>query len=530
MPELASILEREGRKVDLEPGHYERLLRRRDRRRRNRRIGSTLLAVAIAAATISYAVNVIRDRRDQIPMDRITSRNVAHLSLAWTAAAQASAGTPGSPTVLDGIVYVDVGANGGTSGIQGFPLACRATGQTCEAVWSSLTSHELSGVVVDDERVYVGEGVTGSGHTAPQFTRYGVDAFARACSDRCRPVWTTRTAKGLDPIAVIGDRLYVRAGKRLEAYARSCGQPMCHPLWTATDVGPPTLVSGRAIVRTRRGVAMFMSACWTAHGPACPEVGSATIDVTSDPVSLPPPIVEDRRLLLDDETGIQAFPVECRGACRPEWQAKLPGGPGFQPVVTNGMVVAVTRDGSELAAFRIDCPTTRADGTCPPEWTAHPDGGIGFPPVVSGDRVTVGADLGSSLVAYPLSCVGECVPAWTAQLADSITFAPVVNEDVVMVSGVRGVTAFADGCVDRCPPLFHWDLPTGSPQISPIIDDDTVLVIGGDGLYALRLGADPEAIAQTPDRDGGFPVGVVALSVGGVIAIAAIRRRWSSSR
>lgn len=48
MPSVSELLERESRKVDLERGHFERLLRRRDRKRRNQRIGAGALAITLA--------------------------------------------------------------------------------------------------------------------------------------------------------------------------------------------------------------------------------------------------------------------------------------------------------------------------------------------------------------------------------------------------------------------------------------------------------------------------------------------------
>jgi Tol biopolymer transport system component len=48
MPSLSELLEREGRSVDLEPGDFERLLRRRDRKRLNRRVSAGALAIVLA--------------------------------------------------------------------------------------------------------------------------------------------------------------------------------------------------------------------------------------------------------------------------------------------------------------------------------------------------------------------------------------------------------------------------------------------------------------------------------------------------
>jgi len=51
MPKIADVLERESRTVDLEQGDFERLLARRDRRRRNRRIRAGIVGVIVALAT-----------------------------------------------------------------------------------------------------------------------------------------------------------------------------------------------------------------------------------------------------------------------------------------------------------------------------------------------------------------------------------------------------------------------------------------------------------------------------------------------
>ena len=50
MPRIANALERESRTVDLEPGDFERLLGRRERKQRNRRIRAGSLGVIIALA------------------------------------------------------------------------------------------------------------------------------------------------------------------------------------------------------------------------------------------------------------------------------------------------------------------------------------------------------------------------------------------------------------------------------------------------------------------------------------------------
>ncbi|HKZ75584.1 MAG TPA: hypothetical protein VJ259_02865 [Actinomycetota bacterium] len=49
MSNVAELLERESRTVDLEPGEFERLTRRRDRKQRNRRVAAGVLGIAVFA-------------------------------------------------------------------------------------------------------------------------------------------------------------------------------------------------------------------------------------------------------------------------------------------------------------------------------------------------------------------------------------------------------------------------------------------------------------------------------------------------
>lgn len=68
MPDLASILERESRTVEA-PGDFERLVRRRDRRRRNRRIGAVVIALAISSLAIVGLVRAFGVAERTTPAD-----------------------------------------------------------------------------------------------------------------------------------------------------------------------------------------------------------------------------------------------------------------------------------------------------------------------------------------------------------------------------------------------------------------------------------------------------------------------------
>jgi MYXO-CTERM domain-containing protein len=58
MPSVRELLERERQTVDLERGHFERLTRRRDRKRRNRQIGAAVLTIVIALLSVTGIVRV----------------------------------------------------------------------------------------------------------------------------------------------------------------------------------------------------------------------------------------------------------------------------------------------------------------------------------------------------------------------------------------------------------------------------------------------------------------------------------------
>jgi hypothetical protein len=60
MSSVAELLEREGATVDLEPGDFDRLLRRRDRKRRNRRLFAGALAIFLALVSFVALTRAFR--------------------------------------------------------------------------------------------------------------------------------------------------------------------------------------------------------------------------------------------------------------------------------------------------------------------------------------------------------------------------------------------------------------------------------------------------------------------------------------
>src|SRR5215467_11487618 len=72
MPELADLLERKSGFVDLAPGGFERLARRRERHLRNRRIGAGVLALMVALAAVAAIQRANRTKEVPIGLSSVT--------------------------------------------------------------------------------------------------------------------------------------------------------------------------------------------------------------------------------------------------------------------------------------------------------------------------------------------------------------------------------------------------------------------------------------------------------------------------
>jgi hypothetical protein len=68
MSDIAELLERESRTVDIEPGGFERLSHRRDRRQWNRRIAAAVVALLVVAATVGGLIRAFSSH--SIPADK----------------------------------------------------------------------------------------------------------------------------------------------------------------------------------------------------------------------------------------------------------------------------------------------------------------------------------------------------------------------------------------------------------------------------------------------------------------------------
>jgi Tol biopolymer transport system component len=81
MPSVAEVLDRESRTVDRQPGGFERLLRRRERKQRNRRLGAGALVLALTV--LATAVFLRAYRSEPTPADPSPSPKTTDAALTY---------------------------------------------------------------------------------------------------------------------------------------------------------------------------------------------------------------------------------------------------------------------------------------------------------------------------------------------------------------------------------------------------------------------------------------------------------------
>jgi Tol biopolymer transport system component len=118
MPSISELLERESTKVDLEPGDFERLVRRRDRKRRNRRISAGVVGIAVFVAAIWIVMSggvFDRSETSVVPGGDVTGpaeTGPAETGPAETGPTATGQGAPGTlpVSVTDYLVDLETGA------------------------------------------------------------------------------------------------------------------------------------------------------------------------------------------------------------------------------------------------------------------------------------------------------------------------------------------------------------------------------------------------------------------------------------
>jgi hypothetical protein len=495
MSDEHDLIDRSIRRWDPPEPAMERLLRRRDRKRKNQRLGTAVMALVIAAVAVAGTLAALERSFEPRPAEGpITPDNVSELHLAW------SADVEGRPTGLATTADAIFVAATGSEQLQRFALSCGDRLATCRPDWFAHPSEaDAAGVWVSpDGRVFL--------------TTDRLSAFADSCpggSTACLPI-ATGALEGVPqvPVGAGGSVIVATGDNRLYAFRQTdCGPgSACTPEWlsrrTTTPFVDPVVVGDNVVVSQ-------------VHG-----------------------------------SGYESFPVRCAthgDVCDPSVTWTLPEGwLQYSPPAVAGdtMYMTVwTNTHAGIDAALLAIPSSCATGgSCRVLWKAPVDPtssvGVGTP-VVAGDHVIVALLEGSVVQAFPASCGGpRCQPLWTgpvdAVLGNSLT--PVVLNGVVFAPGQGGgATAFPVDCATECRPLWT-DRGEGAPVPANAgavaVAGDSIVVAGGEEgagrLEVFRLGGSP----SPPARDGGtaaLPIAAVAV-VAGVAGVALLRRRLRVER
>jgi hypothetical protein len=509
MIEERELVERAVRVLHPPQPSLERLIRRRDRKRRNQRIGTVVMALVIAVVAIGAALSALRERPSPSPASTVHPSNVDQLRVAWKAP---SNGTLVAPTVSNGVLYVAsygyqyVGGNAQkhvkTGRVYAYPVRCATGGSRCPPLWYGET--KLPAVpFVSGNSVYA--------LTSFRNQQGRLFSFPVGCAtdgSACTPTWTAFIGKstGVVPV-VVGNVVYVAGSRGVFAFSTDCGSggSTCKPLWVA---------------RTDLPVAGFAS------------VGNAILAGTRahlDPFS--PGATVDRG-------AVYAYPTSCSKKCEPIWVDDSVGQVFSLRVA--GSVILVGTNGGEFGAPALDVfPTSCATkgGPCHLLWTADLHGVCCTQTVATDTQVFAVDYLG--LFAFPIDCRsdgGTCRPTWTSDLSGVLydtpgplieSGPPTIGDGVVFVSaGLNSgsVYAFRSDCSGACKPI--WTGTAGTGAYDTIIDGDHLFVAGEDGMYAFapRAGRPPP---PAPSKSAPVFYGVLA-AVALVVLLVRARRRTTS--
>src|SRR5262245_47421343 len=244
MPDLGAILERESRTVGQEPGALERVRVLRNRRRRNRRVGSALLALTLTLGALGYAWTVFHEQGRQIPADAITIGNVGDLHVAWSKET-----ATGTAAVSGNEVWTASWGNqqkATSYRMEASPLDCSLGAVGCVPRPVATLGLDFNGsILFGADTVFTGAG------PAPRLFGIGVpgetnsklpgsiSAYPRSCPvDPCAALWKGAIGAAghhdyLTPIAEFGSRVYATTtkGGALFAFSAKCPRQTCRPIW-----------------------------------------------------------------------------------------------------------------------------------------------------------------------------------------------------------------------------------------------------------------------------------------------------------
>jgi outer membrane protein assembly factor BamB len=579
MKDVGSFLERESQRHELPAGSFDRLTRKRDRRRRNQRISAGVVAFAVVVAAFTGAINLLHQSRVAPAGQAITPENVAKLKLLWSAPLDATT-THWSPYIIDrSFPHFAPVVSGGlvlTSDSQGilyaFPTSCSST---CKPAWTAEAGIDLYAPTIVDGIAYV---ATGTG----QVSAYRLDCASDG--SMCKPIWTGQAGRENNASPAVSNGLVFEidaARSNVYAFPTTC-TGTCAPSWTAY-VGP--------LLKT---VSLTPSRCDSFKGATVAPAISNGVVLAPDPIdftlhaldaatgrqlwvarpqvvmTLPliigcprasrsgwvdAPVVDGSTVYWAAGASVYGYPESCRsdgGTCRPIWRSM--GGANSQPVVSDGVVYVVNPSRARIEAYVNPCHDGRT--VCKPLWRSP------LPTTIPGaSYASLSTTSGRLIVEFPLdvyslpprnhwslvrlgvfatNCVprgGVCEPEWLSVALPEASLAPVAAVDGVVYMGSTSgqVYAFPETCSCGQGGLPSWTYSdTISRKLStPAVAGARVYVATGDGRL-LAFGLPPQALPPqppaSPQRGAAIFYLAVALAGAAFLTSAMLRKRRRRSR
>ncbi len=514
------LLERAGERMrqDMRPPEeiMQRVHRMRERRERARKVGTIVVAFAVAAAGFGGLLAAFLGGRPERsagqPTGTVTTANVRNLGLAWTGRFAPAVNTPNGqypvlpdrPVVGDGMVFVS-----SFTTIYAFPQDCNVRAGLCAPAWSYPIGAQqwyMSQPAVFGNQVFVtavGQ-VSGSNVVGSDAHLY---AFPVACGtdgSTCRPNWTADLGVGQTlGVAVSGDGTVFVDGYSqstsprtgfLAAFPANC-TGVCHPLWKLRLGGavaaPPLVGEGVVAVSvesTSPSLLVFPTAC---RGNPCASTPAPVAKIALSE-RFYPKIIWSGIIIGSTPDSVAAYPSACSGrTCRALWTSLIPDTWGSDFSLYSGgyvMVPSPIESGHQvrLAALPVTCPR----GSCQPAVQATVPGGR---LTARSGNVIFGA--GSGLFAYESGCLaaGKCPSIWTGiKWGSAVDGVAVSGGTVYATSGYSGL-------------LYAFDLSSG-PMRAPLsiappkwAGPPLGWVIGA-GILLIFLVASALALLAKPDR------------------------------
>ena len=435
------IIERAVRALESDEPGLERMLRRRDRKRRNQRLRAGVIAVVIAIVGVGLFLRAERSD-ESVPADRpITVDNVGDLQVTWTASAPGG-GEFANIRAADGMVFVTAfEKRHGT--LLAFPQDCATT---CAPIWrASIGCCESmpDGPLVMDGMVFVTEGDT----------LYAFDEHCATGGAPCQPLWrgVVLDAAQYQPVGADGIVYTGSTGGTLYAWDEVCGSgdSACAPIWASASQHNPLQPSGVA-----------------------------------DGLVYVGPLDSDSASHLN---AVYAFPAVCTDGCRPTAKALLPVDLASRPAVLGGTVVVGTASLDTGSGTAVAYPRSCAfEPGCTPQWQGTMPGAGNMPdPIVADGVVFFTSTVDGFVRAFPSSCTDPCSPLWTA-----IMFDPSLNEPVAadglfyLPSTTLGLLIYPVACATHdgvCDSIWT-SLDTVSATVSGVaVDGGRVFIRTTDG-------------------------------------------------